>query len=382
MRRKEVSMTVKIWANSGDSHFLEPEDLWASYLPAAVAERMPRSVKDPDGVWETIYVDGASFRRKMPSTARNRWVNGKTILEMAQQAEGIRDARLRMIDLDNQGVWAEVCYPSLGLWQTLIKNRELAVAGARALNDWAYSEILSHSPRLVAVAELPLLDVPDAVQELERVAAMGFKAVFLPIEPPEGMDGYNRETWEPLWSAAEEAGIVAAFHIGTENHDLAVVRGPGARVASFCETSFGAMRVAIQMVASGALERHPGLRMLISEGGASWVPFIADRMNEVYNTEAFVSPQLARMPKEYMYEQVYTTFQHDPSAIQAMAAMGYTNILWGSDYPHVEGTYPVTQQILSELFADVSEEVRYRITQGAFLELFPHVGSPPTVAVA
>ena len=373
---------AKIWANSGDSHFVEPPDLWTNYLPPAVAERMPRSVKDPDGAWETIYVDGSSFRRKMPTGARNKWVNGKTVLEMSEGSEGIRDVRLRMTELDDQGVWAEVCYPSLGLWQTLIKNRELAIAGAQAINDWSHSEILSYSPRLVPVAELPLLDVDDAVQELQRSASRGFKAFFMPIDPPEGMDTYNRDTWEPLWSAAEEANMVAAFHIGTENHELAVLRGPGARVASFVETSFGAMRVTIQMVSSGALERHPGLRVLLSEGGASWVPFIADRMDEAYNTEAFVSPRLARMPKEYVYDQVYASFQHDPSAIPAMAAMGYQNVMFGSDYPHVEGTYPRTQEILAELFAGASDEVRYRITQGAFLELFPHVGAPPAVVAA
>jgi len=81
-----------------------------------------------------------------------------------------------------------------------------------------------------------------------------------------------------------------------------------------------------------------------------------------------------------MKEQVYATFQHDPSAVQVYTAMGYTNIMWGSDYPHLEGTYGHSQEILHDLFDDVDEETRYRITRGAFLELFPHVGEPQALA--
>jgi predicted TIM-barrel fold metal-dependent hydrolase len=134
----------------------------------------------------------------------------------------------------------------------------------------------------------------------------------------------------------------------------------------------------MKMVSSGALERHPDLKVLISEGGATWVPQVGDRMNEAYRQHyMFVRPQLKKLPKEYLYAQVYASFQHDESAPGAMSAMGYQNVMFGSDYPHLEGTYGHTQKTLHELFDDVSPQVRHRITRGAFEELFPHVSAPP-----
>src|SRR5205085_10088924 len=156
-------------------------------------------------------------------------------------------------------------------------------------------------------------------------------------------------------------------------------RGPGGAVVNYVETTYGGQRVAMKLVTSGALGRHPKLRVLISEGGASWVPFIGDRMNEGYRQHSmFVRPVLSALPKEILYRQVYTSFQHDETAPAALWAMGYQNVMWGSDYPHLEGTFGHTQKTLHELFDDVAPEVRHRITRGAFEELFPHVAPPPT----
>ena len=91
----------------------------------------------------------------------------------------------------------------------------------------------------------------------------------------------------------------------------------------------------------------------------------------------FVRPKLARSPKDYLYEQVYTSFQHDVTAPIAMAAMGYRNAMFGSDYPHLEGTFGHTQETLRGLAANLPDDVRQRFTRGSFEELFPHVSSPP-----
>jgi predicted TIM-barrel fold metal-dependent hydrolase len=156
-------------------------------------------------------------------------------------------------------------------------------------------------------------------------------------------------------------------------------RGPGGAVLNYVETCYGGLRAATKMVSGGALDRHPDLKVLISEGGASWVPFIGDRMNEAYRQHGmFVRPRLSCLPKELLYRQVYVSFQHDESAPAAMSAMGYRNILWGSDYPHLEGTFGHSQKTLHELFDAVTPDVRERITRGSFEELFPHVSAPPT----
>ena len=91
-----------------------------------------------------------------------------------------------------------------------------------------------------------------------------------------------------------------------------------------------------------------------------------------------VRPKLKRSPREIIYSQVYASFQHDRSAVAAATHMGYRNVLWGSDYPHMEGTYGHTQQTLHELFDDADPAVRQRVTVDAFRELFPDV--PPIPA--
>ena len=135
----------------------------------------------------------------------------------------------------------------------------------------------------------------------------------------------------------------------------------------------------MMLVASGALDRHPDLKVLVAEGGATWVPQLADRMDEGYRQHSsFVRPTLSRLPSEILFTQVYASFQHDRSASFAMTAMGYPNVVWGSDYPHLEGTYGHTQKTLHELFDDLDPQASHRIRIGAFKELFPHVSDPPS----
>ena len=244
----------------------------------------------------------------------------------------------------------------------------------RVSNDYAMSEVQSKSVRLQCTAQVSLLDVNDGIAEMRRAAEMGFRSVFMTTKPhPLQKDYHYNDVWEPFWAAAEELGMVLAFHIGTDPFDMEATeigiqfRGPGGAILNYTETTYSGQRVATKMVASGALDRHPDLKILIAEGGASWVPSLGDRMNEAYRQHAMmVNPALSRPPKEILYSQVYTSFQHDETAVGAMEYYGYDKILWGSDYPHLEGTYGHTQKTLHELFDDVTPEVRERITVGAF----------------
>jgi predicted TIM-barrel fold metal-dependent hydrolase len=374
-------MTVeKIWANSGDSHLVEPGDLFERSLPPALAARMPRSVKDEDGGWETIHVDGQQFRRRLPRPGRRLTDDqGRTVSE---RAPGANDQELRVLDLDQEGIWAELIYPSLGIWTSSIRDPELLAAGARAINDWAI-DFQRSSPRYVCAAIIPFLTVGSAVAEVQRAAELGFYAASLPVKPLIGGDDWNRESWEPLWTALEETGLVVGYHIGSEPHEASesnglYYRGPGGALLNYMETTYGGQRAVSKMIASGVFDRHPSLRAIVSEGGATWGPFVADRLDEAYRQHApMVRPRLRRLPSEYLYENVYASFQHDRSAVAAMTAMGWRNVCWGSDYPHTEGTFGHTQKTLHELFGDLDPATRQRITQGAFQELFPHVPPAP-----
>ena len=282
---------------------------------------------------------------------------------------GARDLKIRIADLDQEGVWSQLAFPSTGFWTVNIEDPELARACARAWNDWSIEEVTGTQDRIFTPAILPLADVKDAVAEVEWAAEHGFQSVFLPCTMPEGKD-WGFDMWAPLWAAAEECNMRLAYHIGTGGETV-VYRGPGGAVVNYMETTYPGMRVVSQLVASGALDRHPDLKVLIAESGAGWVPAVGDRMDEAYRQHGmFVRPRLSRLPSEIVRSQVYASFQHDISGVQIIEDTGYDNVMWGDDYPHLEGTYGHTQDTLHQLFDGVDPRIQDRVLRGTFEELF------------
>lgn len=351
---------TKVWAHSGDSHVMEPPDLWTSRLPKALGDRAPRTERDER--FEFIYVDGKRMTRQLND------------MMDAIRPPGATDITIRLRDLDGEGVRCQLAFPSMGMWTTNVTDPELSRALARAYNSWALEEFMAGQDRIFTPAILALAEPQDAVAELEWAAESGFQAVFLPTTMADDRQ-WGLEMWEPLWSAAEANKMVLAYHIGTGG-ELVVYRGPGGVVVNYMETTYPGMRVISQLVAGGGLDRHPGLKVLVAEGGASWVPAVADRLDEAYRQHGkYVRPRLNRLPSEIVYDQVYASFQHDVSAVQIIEGTGYENIMWGDDYPHLEGTFGHTQETLHQLFDDVDPRIRKRVLRGTFEELFkvpPH----------
>ena len=187
---------------------------------------MPRSVKDPSGDFETIYIDGEEFRRDLPERDTKPRGFGhqrpsdrhSTEEEFITRAVGGNDPAHRIKDLDDEGIWGEVIYPSLGIWTFNIRTPRVVKAGCRALNDWALA-FQQHSPRFVVHG------IGSAGRHRRRgrrgdacARRQGFKAGFLPVCPPAGRPQWNDEEWDPLWAAFAETGMVIGFHIGTEPH--------------------------------------------------------------------------------------------------------------------------------------------------------------------
>jgi hypothetical protein len=143
-------MTEKIWTHSADSHLLEPRDLWHQFLPKAQAERMPRIERINEDE-ERVHVDGKSFVRALPKIMKAKGSTGLTIAELSHRPPGSRDIHARLVDLDQEGVWAEVMFQSIGLCCGLIDDPGLA------------TEIQAVAPdRLVPAALMPLVDVDAA----------------------------------------------------------------------------------------------------------------------------------------------------------------------------------------------------------------------------
>jgi len=339
---------------------------------------MPRTRQLSDHE-ELIEVDGKSFTRKLPKVMTVKGATGETIIEMSSRPPGARDVSLRLADLDREGIWAEVMYQSIGMWSSLIEDRKLIAEAARAENEWLVSEVQALAPdRLVPAALMPTVDVADAVAEVHHAAEIGLHLISLPSGQSPGREDWNHPEWDPLWVAAEEAGMVIGIHIGTEGSDQAAkFRGRGGALLNFVESTRDGPYTAMKLVACGVFDRCPNLKVLVSEGGATWVPHIGDKLNEAYRQHhMFVRPQLSKPPKEQLYSNVYASFQHDESAPAANWAMGYKNVLFGSDYPHIEGTFGHTQETLHAIIDSLDVDVAQRIIRGAFEELFPHVSSP------
>ena len=346
----------KIMVNSGDSHVLEPpHDVWA-LLPAEFRDRAPWPVIEGDQ--EVIYLEGQAIRR-----------DPMNFLE-AMRPPGAGDLTTRMKDLDQEGIWGECVFPSNGVWVFFIQEPRLYAACARAYNEWCADVVNGHSPRLVGAAILPALDTRDAMAELERCLDLGYQAVSLPLHAPEGRL-YNSTAWDPLWAAIAEAGVVLCCHAGTGGPITNKPRGPGGAVINYTDVGLWAQRSVTDLVAGGALDRYPNLRVFMVEVGAAWLPPLGDRMDEAYRQHGmFVKPKLSMLPSELIRRQIYASFQHDKSAVAAVTHMDLPNVMWGSDYPHLEGTYPRTQEVLRELFDDAEDHIRERITVGTFNELF------------
>jgi predicted TIM-barrel fold metal-dependent hydrolase len=353
---KDAGGAEKIWAHSGDSHAMEPEDLWTSRLPKRLADRAPRSERGEK--YEITYVDGKRLDRQL-----NDFMD-------AMRPPGFKDLDIRLQDLEQEGVRCQLAFPSSGFWSANIDDPELAKAVARAWNEWARDDFMGRQNRIFTPAIVPLVDVADTVAEVEWAAENGFQSIFLPCGMPAERD-WGHELWNPLWDAADANGMVLAYHIGTGLGANVVYRGPGGAVVNYMETTYPGMRVVSHMVASGALDRHPDLKVLIAEGGAGWVPAIGDRMDEAYRQHGmFVRPRLDRLPSEIVRSQVYASFQHDISAVQVIEDTNYWNVMWGDDYPHLEGTYGHTQETLHQIFDTVDPKIKDRVLRGTFEELF------------
>jgi predicted TIM-barrel fold metal-dependent hydrolase len=373
------AFTETLWTCSGDSHFIEPPNLFRERLPRDLADRLPRSEKISDSE-EVVHIDGRSFKRRIPKPSSPEMAEQRRRFAeaMAQGGLGASDGRARLKALDDQGVWGEVIYPSLGLWYGEIQDAHLVHEAAKVVNDFVREQLIDVSPRFIPTATLPLQSIGRSIEEARRCADLGFYAVFLPTSLDDTCPRWNEDVWDALWTTLEETGLVAAWHIGSDATGTRPFKNPGGAMLNYLDTTFGGQRAAAQMVASGALERHPSLRVLVSEGGATWVPFVGDRLNEAYRQHyMFDEGRLSRLPKDYIMSQVYSSFQHDETAVPAMTAMGYRNVLFGTDYPHIEGTFPHTQKVLHELLDGVDGDISYRIRIGAFAELFPSVGIPP-----
>lgn len=346
---------------SADSHVREPNDLFLASLPESLKKHAIHAVRDGDSL---ITRTGEQVIYKLRLGGFD--LGGEKRL-------GGSDVALRLQDMAKDGIDAEICFPSLGLWLYLLKDDEAELASAQIYNDWNAAFFASHLDRFVRCGVLPVRRLGNAVAELRRIAAKGFTAAMLPSVTPAGVPRYNDPSWDPVFHAAGELGVVLVLHTGTGLEDVIQERGPGAALVNYTAQMNDGIQAVTYLVGGGVLDRNPKTQVAIIECGASWLAAVAERMDEVYQAHAvFVRPKLSLPPSGVIRRQVKASFQHDRACIATRNVTGVEALMWASDYPHAEGTFPHSQAVIGGLFEgiDISEDDKAAILGENAAKLF------------
>ena len=356
---------------SSDSHVFEPADLWTTRIDAAFRQRAPRIVRI-DGADEIVIeadqvlsgiglISNAGARFEAPET-----ISGRGRLEDVHR--GGWDPEQHLADMRLDGVAGEVLYPSQGLFYFRIADSVLMSAIFRAYNDWLAEFCRTDPARLKGIAMVNLDNVAEGIKELERAARLGLAGAMITEYPLEDRR-YDQPEYEPFWSAAESLGMPLSLHTATRRQGK--IRGAGAKTlrdaSSRATKAFYPALSMCDMIFSGVFDRHPRLTLAIVEFELSWAPHLLDTMDYTYrerHEEAIYRFKNAMRPSDFFHTNVVLSFQEDAIGIRLRDVIGVDNMMWGSDYPHSESTFPQSRKILAEILAGVPEAEQARIVGG------------------
>ena len=363
---------------SSDSHVVEPPDVWTDRMAPKFGDRTPRLVSEGDVDW--WYVDGMKTNScQVGSQAGVRFEDPEHIKTL-DKWENVRPGgyipQEHVKDMDLDGVDGNILYPTQGLFFYHVPGSELLSAMCVAYNDWLAEFCSSYSDRMKGIAMLNVDDIPVAIKEMERARKMGLAGALITVYPPEDRS-YDEPEYGPLWAAAQDLDMPISLHSftnrpgpGQEMKDTATIRP--AVFASFDHW----VRVSIaHMIFSRVFERFPGLKVGSVEHELSWIPFFLDQMDYSYTQRAHRETGWHRfkkgmIPSDFWHSNVFASFQEDGRGIRDRHTIGVDNLMWGSDYPHPESTFPRTGQILDRVFEGVPADEKAKIISGNASKLY------------
>ena len=210
-------------------------------------------------------------------------------------------------------------------------------------------------------------DVGEAVVALEHYTKAGFAGAMISIFPERLR--YDSPEYEPLWAAAEDLGALLNLHINTNRPAADGVYGvdvvPFQKLVSQVNVSYYAQMSLGDMIMSGVLDRHPKLMVGAVELELGWVPHFLRRMDWLYTNIAsprgIIRSKDGMIPSDIFHRNVYLSFQEDDLGIWLRDLIGVDNLMWGADYPHVEGTWPRSREVIDEILADCTEVEKAKI---------------------
>jgi predicted TIM-barrel fold metal-dependent hydrolase len=336
--------------------------MWAEYLPAAFRDQAPRVESTDEGDFEVF--EG----RRKPVLGINAMA-GKKPEEYSLMVRRLDDVRpggydpgARLEDMDADGIRAEVIY---GGGPLPSQNDELRLASYAAYNDWLADFCAKDPKRLLGVAYVPT-DTPElAIAEVKRASGRGLRGCVIPRFPGEEGDWFDPQ-WDALWPAILDAGWAAAIHVGGRHRKAAM---PSLDATGFMSdllmSKFAMAESVSRIVLSGILARHPDLKVVSVEGQLGWLSFAQSYLDHVWEKHRFwTKSELKERPSVYFRRQVYATFMEDPVGLREREHIGIDNILWSSDYPHSETTWPNSRKLTEEWTSGFPEEERRKILFG------------------
>ena len=353
---------------SSDSHVFEPPDLWQTRIDKAFRDRAPRIERIDGGDYVVVEKDQVLSGIGLISSTGARFEAPETISPEGRFEDvrrGGYDPAQHIADMALDGVAGEVLYPSQGLFYFKIADPALMSGIFRTYNDWLAEFCRTDPARLKGVAMINLDDVEDAIQELERTARLGLCGAMITEYPAEDRR-YDQPEYEKFWAAAASLDMPLSLHTATRRHGKIRGAGPGTlRDASSRATkAFYPALSMCDMIFSGVFERHPRLMLAIVEFELAWAPNVLTGMDYTYRErhgEALYRFKNGTVPSDFFHRNVVLSFQEDAIGIRLRDVIGADNMMWGSDYPHSESTFPQSRQILSEILDGVPDDEQAKI---------------------
>jgi predicted TIM-barrel fold metal-dependent hydrolase len=369
-----------------------PPDLFVRNASAAMRDRVPYVTEGPGGpVWVTkkganlgrVNGMGSAGREYIPGRIHRSDRMASTGL-YEDGKKGIRrltDPELRVKDQDRDGVQGEVLYGILGATGRL-NDPEAAIETMRIYNEWLADFCSARPERFAGLASIPNHPLEAAIAEVERVVKRGaLKGV--DIANSSDLKPLWDPYWNPLWDVIDSCGLPLHFHtvggympdqlrkivmIGSDPTranlpDAPAVSLPVARAAfatNITHFQINMANILTSMIFSGVLERHPRMRLVLGESGIGWIPYVLWRMDAEWEDQ-FKDLSLTMPPSEYWRRQCYATYQTDPIGIKLIDELGADRIMWGSDFPHPDGVWPDSQEIIKKELGHLPAEVRRKV---------------------
>jgi predicted TIM-barrel fold metal-dependent hydrolase len=235
------------------------------------------------------------------------------------------------------------------------------VRAVRRYNDFVTREFCAAAPdRLVAVALLPVVDLPDAPKEIEHAAARGARAVSIPHDPAAiGALPFGDAAWDGVFTAAVTAEMPVLIHVGSSGAPASVLgltRAPGAALVG---GGFDVAQALADLMYAYVFARHPQLSVVLVEGGIGWLPHVVDRMAFFarQRPELWSPPDRGRTPAEIVREQVHVSFIADTHGVHTLEWIAADRVHWQCDFPHADSPWPRSRDGLADQLRDVDDDV-------------------------